>query len=182
MSFRIKNSIKKCYLLWIDKENIIINLWIIRGLDYYTGTIFETFIEWDRKLWSIASGWRYEDFTKHLDKKTKFSGVWFSMWITRFEDYLFEKLDMQNEAKTTSEYLIINFEETIEESLKLYKQLSSEWKKIEFYPESEKLKKQFRYADNKNIKYCILLWKWELEKNIYTIKNMKIGESEEISF
>ena len=177
----LKTVLKNAYLLWIDKNNIIINLWIIRGLDYYTGTIFETFIEGDRKLWSIASGGRYEDFTKHLDKKTKFSGVWFSMWITRFEDYLFEKLDMQNEAKTTSEYLIINFEQTIEESLKLYNNLSKTGKKVEFYPESDKLKKQFRYADNKNIKYCILLWEWELEKWIYTMKNMETGESEEVS-
>ena len=103
------------------------------------------------------------------------------MWITRFEDYLFEKLDMQNEAKTTSEYLIINFEETLDESLKLYSTFSKDWKKVEFYPESDKLKKQFKYADNKRIKYCILLGKGELEKNIYTIKNMETGESEEIS-
>ena len=177
----LKTVLKNAYLLWIDKENIIINLWIIRGLDYYTGTIFETFIEWDRKLWSIASGGRYEDFTKHLDKKTKFSGVGFSMWITRFEDYLFEKMDMEKQAKTTSEYLIINFEQTIEESLKLYNNLSKTGKKVEFFPESDKLKKQFRYADNKGIKYCILLWEWELEKWVYTMKNMETGESEEIS-
>ena len=176
----LKNVLKNLYLLWINKENIIINLWIIRWLDYYTGTIFETFIEWDRKLWSIASGGRYEDFTKHLDKKTKFSGVGFSMWITRFEDYLFEKLDMEKSAKTTSEYLIINFEQTIEESLKLYNNLSKTGKKVEFFPESDKLKKQFRYADNKWIKYCILLWQWELEKWVYTMKNMETWESEEI--
>ena len=176
----LKDVLKNLYLLWIDKEDIIINLWIIRGLDYYTGTIFETFIEWDRKLWSIASGGRYEDFTKHLDKKTKFSGVGFSMWITRFEDYLFEKLDMDKSVKTTSEYLIINFEQTIEESLKLYNNLSKTGKKVEFFPESDKLKKQFRYADNKWIKYCILLWQWELEKGIYTMKNMETWESEEI--
>ena len=171
----LKAVLKNLYLLWIDKENIIVNLWIIRGLDYYTGTIFETFIEGDRKLWSIASGWRYEDFTKNLDKKTKFSGVGFSMWITRFEDYLFEKMDMKNKAKTTSEYLIINFEDTIEDSLKLYNNLSKIGKKVEFFPESDKLKKQFKYADNKNIKYCIILWKAEKEKWIYLLKNMDTG-------
>jgi histidyl-tRNA synthetase len=63
----------------------------------------------------------------------------------------------------------------------LYNVFSEEWKKIEFFPESDKLKKQFRYADDKKIKYCVLLGKWELEKNIYTIKNMETGESEEVS-
>jgi histidyl-tRNA synthetase len=59
--------------------------------------------------------------------------------------------------------------------------LSKTGKKVEFFPESDKLKKQFRYADNKWIKYCILLWEWELEKWVYTIKNMETWESEEIS-
>jgi histidyl-tRNA synthetase len=66
-------------------------------------------------------------------------------------------MDMEKRVKTTSEYLIINFERTIEESLKLYNNLSKTGKKVEFFPESDKLKKQFRYADNKGIKYCILL-------------------------
>jgi histidyl-tRNA synthetase len=56
---------------------------------------------------------------------------------------------MENTPKTTSEYLIINFEQTIEESLKLYNNLSKTGKKVEFFPESDKLKKQFRYADAK---------------------------------
>ena len=160
---------------------MIINLWIIRGLDYYTGTIFETFIDWDRWLWSIASGWRYEWLTKFLDKKANYSGVGFSLWITRFEDYLFEKLDTAELPQTTSEYLIINFEETQKESLWLYQKFASEDKKVEFYPEAAKLKKQFRYGDDKKIKFCVLLGKWELEKWVYTIKNMQTGESEEVS-
>ena len=58
-------------------------------------------------------------------------------------------MDMEKQAKTTSEYLIINFEQTIDESLKLYNNLSKTGKKVEFFPESDKLKKQFRYADAK---------------------------------
>ena len=90
-------------------------------------------------------------------------------------------MDMENKAKTTSEYLIINFENTIQESLKLYNNLSKEGKKVEFYPESDKLKKQFKYADNKNIKYCIILWEQEKEKWIYILKNMQTWENKEIN-
>ncbi len=176
----LKTVLRNLFLLWVNEEDVVINLWIIRWLDYYTWTIFETFIKWDRKLWSIASGWRYEWLTQHLDKKAKFSGVGFSMWITRFEDYLFEKLDTEKLAKTTSEYLVINFEETLTESLQLFNTLSHSGKKIEFYPESDKLSKQFKYADKKRIKYCVLLGKGELEKSIYTIKNLETGESEEV--
>ncbi len=176
----LKTVLKNLFLLWVNKNDIKINLWIIRGLEYYTWTIFETFIDGDRKLWSIASGGRYEGLTKYLDKKADFSGVGFSMGITRFEDYLFEKLDIQNLAKTTSEYLVINFADTITESLELFTKLAEEWKKIEFYPESDKLWKQFKYADKKGIKYCVLLWKGELEKNVYTVKDLSSGESEEV--
>ncbi len=181
----LKTVLENIYLLWIPKENIVINLGIIRGLEYYTWTIFETFIDGDRKLWSIASGWRYEWLTKYLDKKSNFSWVGFSMWITRFEEYLFEKLQSRDKkvfVSTTSEYLVINFEETKKESLELFQKLAGEWKKIEFYPEAEKLKKQFSYADKKWIQYCVILWSWELEKWMYQIKDMRNGESEEINF
>ena len=177
----LKTVLKNLFLLWVNEEDIVVNLWIIRGLEYYTWTIFETFIEGDRKLGSIASGGRYEGLTKHLDKKANFSGVGFSMWITRFEDYLFEKLDTDSFPKTTSEYLVINFEDTLEESLQLFNKLSQSGKKVEFFPESDKLWKQFKYADKKWIKYCILLGKWELEKWVYTIKTLETGESEEVS-
>ncbi len=177
----LKTVLKNLFLLWVSENDIIVNLWIIRGLEYYTWTIFETFIDWDRRLGSIASGGRYEWLTKYLDKKANFSGVGFSMGITRFEDYLFEKLDTVNLPKTTSEYLVINFTDTISESLELFAKLAWEWKKIEFFPESDKLAKQFKYADKKWIKYCILLGKGELEKWVYTIKTLKTGESEEVN-
>jgi histidyl-tRNA synthetase len=75
--------------------------------------------------------------------------------------------------------MIINFEETFDEVLKLYKKFADDWKKIEVYPEPDKLGKQFKYADRKGIKYCIILWKLELEKKIITIKNLQTGESVE---
>ena len=165
---------------WNAWEGVKINFSIVRGLEYYTWTVFETVITTDRKLWSIAGGGRYEWLTKYLDKKADFSWVWFSMWITRFEDYLFEKLDTEKLAQTTSEYLIINFEETQGESLELYQKLAAKWKSVEYYPEAAKLKKQFKYADWKWIKYCVLLGSWELEKWVYSVKNMESWESEEV--
>ncbi len=178
--FELTQIMKFINMQWSAWEGVKINFWIVRGLEYYTGTVFETVITTDRKLGSIAWWGRYEWLTKYLDKKADFSWVGFSMWITRFEDYLFEKLDSEKLAKTTSEYLIINFEETVDESLKLYQKLAEEWKKIEFYPESAKLKKQFKYADGKGITYCIMLGSGELEKWVYSIKNMETWESEEI--
>jgi len=175
--YEVLNNI---YDLWISKESININLSIIRWLAYYTWTVFETFIESDRKLWSIWSWWRYEKLTSYIDKKTSFSWVGFSIWVTRLEDYIFENINTANLSQTTSEYLIINFEDTKKESLELYSKLISEGKNIEFYPETDKLWKQFKYADKKGIKYCVLLWTWELEKGVYTIKDLGSWDVEEI--
>lgn len=111
---------KYLYLLWLPKEKIKVNFSIIRWLAYYTWTVFETFLEKDLSLGSIWSGWRYENLTNFIDPSTSFSWVWFSIWVTRLEEYLFEKIDKNLLQKTTSDYLVINFEETFEQSIALF--------------------------------------------------------------
>jgi len=176
---------------WIEELNAVIdflqNLWItnyqvdfsiVRWLDYYTWTVFETFIDDNRQLGSIASWGRYENFTKFIDSKTNFSWVGWSIWISRLESFIFEKIKINQ--KTTSEYLFINFPETEKEILKLYLKFIKEWKKAEVYPYNAKLKKQFKYADKKWIKYCIILWEDELKKWVYIQKNMVDGSEEKV--
>lgn len=175
----LKKVLYFIYKMWINREDIKINFSIIRWLDYYTWIVFETFIVSDRKLWSIGSGGRYENLTKNIDAKENFSWVGFSIWVTRLEDYLFENVKIDYLAKTTSEYLIINFPDTITESLAIYNDLIKSWKSVEFYPEDDKLSKQFKYADNKKIKFCVILWAQELEKWVYILKNMFSWESSE---
>jgi len=164
--------------LWLEKE-IELDFWIMRWLDYYTWIVFETFIENNRQLGSIASGWKYENFTKFIDEKKLYSGIWGSIWLSRLESFIFEKINKNQ--KTTTEYLIINFQETFDKILDLYKKLISEWKKVEIYPAPEKMKKQFKYADKKWIKYCTILWENEAKNWIYKIKDMTTGQEQEIS-
>lgn len=171
---------KYLYLLWLPKEKIKVNFSIIRWLAYYTWTVFETFLEKDLSLGSIWSGWRYENLTNFIDPSTSFSWVWFSIWVTRLEEYLFEKIDKNLLQKTTSDYLVINFEETFEQSIALFNTLINSWKNLEIYPEPDKLQKQFKYADKKGIKYCLILWEQELKNWVYVIKDMIKGESREI--
>ena len=170
--FELKKVWDFCNILWIPKGSLKVNLAIIRWLEYYTGTLFETFITDDRKLGSIGSWWRYEKLTNGIDPKTNFSWVGFSLWVTRLEDYLFENINSSLLAETTSEYLIINFADTLTDSLQLYNTLIQEWRNIEFFPESEKLSKQFKYANNKKIRFCIILWSQEKQKWVYVLKDM----------
>ena len=172
----LQNLLNNLQNLWVS--NIQVDFWIVRWLDYYTGMVFETFIDNNRKLGSIASGWKYENFTKFIDNKFSFSGVWGSIWISRLESFIFEKLE--SNKKTTTEYLIINFPETKKESLNLLISLLNQGKQVEYYPNNDKLKKQFKYADKKWIKYCIILGENELKEWYYLQKNMITWEQEKI--
>jgi histidyl-tRNA synthetase len=89
--------------------------------------------------------------------------------------------EIWNKLSSTTEYLFVNFEETMDQILKLYGKYLNKWKNIEIYPNSEKLKKQFKYADNKWIPNVIILWKDESEKWIYKIKNMQTWKEETIN-
>ncbi len=170
---QVANLLEK---LWICEYEI--DFWIVRWLDYYTWTVFETFIEEEIQLWSIASGWRYEKFTRFIDNKTNFSWVWWSIWVSRLETFVFNKLNYNK--KTTSEYLILNFQETNKQCINLFLNFLNEWKKVELYPEYDKLKKQLKYADKKWINYCVILGENELKEKCYIIKNMKNWKQEKI--
>lgn len=175
--YEVVDNIEKLSKWFWIKVNYKINFLIVRWLDYYTWTVFETFFVNDRSLWSICSGWRYEWLTTHLDKKTNFSGVWWSIWADRFMVKYQEK---NNQWKNTiADYLFVNFEETFSKTLELAGKFVNEWKNIEVYPTSAKLKKQFEFADKKWIKFVVILWQWELESWIYKIKNMETGLEEE---
>ena len=173
----LKQILNYLEVLWV---NVKVNLAIMRGLDYYTWIVFETFVDGERSLGSIASGGRYEKLTHFIDPKTEFSGVGGSIGVSRLESYLLEVIEAAEQ--TSSECLLINFQETEKEILKLYQKLLQEWKKVEFYPESVKLAKQFKYADKKWIANCIILWEGELKNWKYKIKNMESWQIQENIF
>jgi len=130
---------------------------IMRGLDYYTGTVYETFFEEDIKLWSIYSWWRYENLTSSISPKWKnkdFEWVWISMWISRVCALIFEQQE-KNTNTNTERYLFINTTETFNNILKLYNKYTKEGKKCEIFPNPAKLQKQFNYAEKKQIPFVI---------------------------
>lgn len=155
-----------------------IDLSIMRWLDYYTGTVFETFLKKDKGIGSIASGWRYEKLTSFINEKTEFSWVWWSIWVSRLESYIFEKV--KNNKESSSEFLLILFEKNKSEILKLYTSLIDQGKNIELYPQDEKISKQFKYADKKWIPFCIMLGEDESKEWIYKIKDMKTWKIQEV--
>ena len=153
---------------------------LARGLDYYTGTIFEVKTK-EMEIGSICGGGRYDDLTGVFGLKDV-SGVGISFGAERIYDVM-EKLDkFPEQMLPAAKILFVNFgKKEVKHSLKLLQELREENIMAELYPDKAKMKKQFTYADNKNIPYVAIIGENEINKNVITVKDMNSGEQNEFT-
>ena len=141
--------------LGVNNKNFKIELKIIRGLDYYTGTVFETIIEGNESYGSICSGGRYDDLTA-LYTDIKMPGVGISIGMTRLFFILKEIGFLQNYMLAGSgSYLIISIGNTLKECIKVNQVLQEQGIKSEIYFNQDSLKKQLKYATAKGIEMAL---------------------------
>ena len=161
--------------LGLKSSELILNLTLARGLDYYTGAILEVKAK-NVELGSIGGGGRYDDLTGIFGMKD-LSGVGISFGLDRIYLVL-EELDLfPKSIENPLDVLFINFgEKEAEKSMQLAKALRNENIRSEVYPDSAKMKKQMQYADKKSVKFLILIGEEELKSAQATIKNMQSGE------
>lgn len=164
----------------MDLEQYVeIDFAITRGLDYYTGIVFETFIKDSIELGSVCSGGRYDNLTS-IFSKNKYSGIGSSIGLDRLMTYLLER-NLVPKVNFCN-LLIANLNE---KDLSLYYNILSKIhsSKIacEIFPQQIKLKKQFKYAEDKNIPFILFLGEEEKENSIYKLKNIRTGEEKTFS-
>ena len=153
---------------------------MVRGLDYYTGTIFETYVE-EPKLGSITGGGRYDTLTKTLGGPD-IPAVGTTLGLDRIVDCIIELNLLPNLPKTKTKIMVANFgQDTLVQSLELTSFLRQNNIPAIFYPDEEKIGKQFKYASSKNIPFVALIGSDEVAKNKVTLKNMVTGEQKTIS-
>ncbi len=173
--------VKHMRLFEIPENNFSVDLTIARGLDYYTGTVYETFLNDYRELGSVCSGGRYENLAEHYTDK-KLPGVGISIGLTR----LFYKLNEMNlikaDKKSVADVLIIPMVEDLSVPIKIANKLRKEEKNTEIYLNNKKLKAKFKYADKLEIPYVVIIGEDEIKERKYTLKNMKTGEEEKVDF
>lgn len=166
--------------LGLRRAKIEFDVTLARGLNYYTGAIFEVKAN-GVKMGSICGGGRYDDLTGIFGMKDM-SGVGISFGADRIYDVLTE-LELFPEAVDNSlELLFINF--GLEEAAyckKLIKELRAQGISCELYPDDAKMKKQMKYANDRQVKNVALVGKNEIESGVVQIKNMLSGEQNEIS-
>jgi len=173
----INNAIE---ILGLKSAKLQLDVTLARGLNYYTGAIFEVSAPEGVAMGSIGGGGRYDDLTGIFGLKNV-SGVGISFGLDRIYLVL-EELGLFPETITKStEVLFINFgEKESLFSLKAIKALREQNINAELYPDNAKMKKQMNYANKRNIPFVVLVGEEELKNNQFTLKNMISGNQDKI--
>ncbi len=157
-----------------------LDLTLARGLNYYTGAIFEVKSK-DVQIGSICGGGRYDDLTG-IFGMPDVSGVGVSFGAERIYDVLVQMDGFPADSLETTKALFVNFGEKEEAyCLPVLAQLRKNGVNAEIFPESAKMKKQMTYANRKEISYVILAGDNEIEAQKFTLKNMESGEQQLVS-
>ncbi|TPV33748.1 histidine--tRNA ligase [Paucihalobacter ruber] len=174
----INNAISK---LGLQTATLKLDVTLARGLNYYTGAIFEVAAPEGVDMGSIGGGGRYDDLTG-IFGLNNVSGVGISFGLDRIYLVL-ETLNLFPETVTgATKVLFINFGETeAMHCLELIQALRAENIKTELYPDAGKMKKQMTFANKRNIPYVVMVGEAEIQSRIYTLKNMASGEQQQLS-
>lgn len=165
-------------ILGVEENEYIISLKIIRGLDYYTGTVFETFLIGNESYGSICSGGRYDNLAQNYTDKI-LPGVGISIGLTRLFFVLKEIGFIDNyELNNRVNYLIIPIGNTLEYCGDIFRRLQQDNKSVEIYLEDDKLKKKLNYANKLGIQKVILIGEEEVLRKQIKIKDMITGKED----
>ncbi len=175
----LKTVVEYIRLFGVPEENYKIDPTIARGLDYYTGTVYETFLDDYKSIGSICSGGRYDDLATYYTKQ-KLPGVGISIGFTRLFYQLMEANIIDMKTTSLTDVLVIPMKGFEDEGVKIVNTLRNNDIYSSIYLESGKIGKKFNYADRLNIPYIVVVGEEEVKNKIYALKNMKSGEQEQL--
>ena len=163
-------------------SSVVLDLTLARGLNYYTGIIFEAKAPAEVKIGSIGGGGRYDDLTG-LFGLPNIPGIGISFGVDRIYDVMEELKLFPETVEQGTKVLFFNLGmEECRSAYPLLQQLRDKGIPSEIYHETAKFDKQFRYADKKKIPYIVILGSKELEQKAVVVKDLRIGEQITVSF
>jgi len=167
-----------CDAFGVPQQSLQFDPSLARGLDYYTGIVFEVFLP-NLDIGAVCAGGRYDGLCSMFSKR-RFSGVGVAFGFDRIM-LAMEELNMFRDVKLNTRVLVTYFDEaTIKNSLRILSDLQTAGINAEIYFESDKLGKQLKYADKKEIPFVVICGPDELERGEATIKVMKTGKQKRI--
>lgn len=171
----IREVVKCIRLFNVPEDYFNINLSIARGLDYYTGTVYETFLTKHKEVGSVCSGGRYNDLAGFYTEK-ELPGVGISIGLSRLFFVLNDLNLIKQTKKSISNVIIISMIEDLSYSIKTANVLRENNINTEIYFDDKKVKAKFKYTDKLEIPYAIIIGEDEVNCEKLTLKNMQTGE------
>ena len=178
--FELKEVVKYIRLFGVPEENFSIDLTIARGLDYYTGTVYETFLDNYREIGSVCSGGRYDNLAENYTDKS-LPGVGIAIGVTRLFDQLNDLKLIKTEKESISDVLVISTSDDVSECLPIANTFRKEGINTEVYMNDKKMKVKFKYADRLKIPYVAIIGEDELKENKVSLKNLVTGKQDTIN-
>lgn len=176
----LSQVVKYIRIFGVPDDNFKVDLTIARGLDYYTGTVYETFLNDYRELGSICSGGRYDNLAEFYTDK-KMPGVGVSIGLTRLFSKLSELNILKETEKSISKVLVVSMTDSDERAFEIGAKLRQAGINADVYLENKKIKAKFKYADKLGIPYVAIIGEEEEKNGTLSLKNMETGNQEEIS-
>lgn len=178
--FELKEVVKYIRLFGVPEENFSIDLTIARGLDYYTGTVYETFLDNYREIGSVCSGGRYDNLAENYTDKS-LPGVGIAIGVTRLFDQLDDLKLIKTEKESISDVLVISTSDDVSECLPIANTFRKEGINTEVYMNDKKMKAKFKYADKLKIPYVAIIGEDEVKENKVSLKNLVTGKQDTIN-
>ena len=160
----------------VPEENFAVDLTIARGLDYYTGTVYETCMLDHPEIGSICSGGRYDNLAEYYIEK-QLPGVGISIGLTRLF-YVLGEQNMLNDSLNTApaDVLVLPMTQDLTPAIRLATQLREQGIRVQLYCEQKKFKAKMAYADKLGIPYAVFLGEDEIAANACSVKDLSKGE------
>ena len=171
----LEQVVKYIRVFGVPDTHFKIDLTVARGLDYYTGTVYETFLNDYKEIGSVCSGGRYENLAGYYTDQ-KLPGVGISIGLTRLFYKLNELQLIKSDKYSMSDILIIPMLEDMTVAIQLASNLRKEGINTEVYLNDKKLKAKFKYADKLKIPYVVVIGEDEINTNTVKVKNMNTGD------
>ena len=165
----------------VPEDHFKVDLTIARGLDYYTGTVYETTMLDHPEIGSICSGGRFDNLAEYYTDK-KLPGVGISIGLTRLFFVLEDQGYLNDQLNTApADALILPMTEDLSAAIALATQLRSAGVRTQLYGEEKKFKQKISYADKLGVPYVIFLGEEEIASGVAAVKNMRTGEQVKVS-
>ncbi len=178
----LKTVVKYLADFGVPEENFAVDLTIARGLDYYTGTVYETTMLDHPEIGSICSGGRYDNLAEYYTDK-QLPGVGISIGLTRLFYVLGEQGMLNGDLPTApADVLILPMTEDLSAAVTLATRLRDAGIRTQLYTEQKKFKAKMNYADKTGVPYVVFLGEDEVKNNVIACKDMTSGEQTTLDF